>query len=111
MIAGMLGLERDSYYELFGREHSRVAVSLERPIRRLSLGINILTTTGTEASGARTGRNIGKHRQQTVFEVLCEPAYRIYVGLGDEATMERMEEQFAAGKSTYTLSLNPSESV
>lgn len=109
MLAGMLGLERDSYYELFSRDHSWVAVSLERPIRRLSIPINILTTTGTTASGARPGRHITKHRQQTVFETLCDPAYRIYVALNDETLMDRMEKWFSAGKSIYTLSLGLSE--
>jgi CRISPR-associated protein Cas5h len=109
MLAGMLGLERDSYYELFGREHSCVAVSLERPVRRLSMPINILTTTGTTASGAHPGRHITNHRQQTVFETLCDPAYRIYVALDDETMMDRMEHLFAAGKSVYTLSLGLSE--
>jgi CRISPR-associated protein Cas5h len=109
MLAGMLGLERDSYYELFSRESSRIAVSLERPIRRLSIPINILTTEGTKASGARPGRHITNHRQQTVFETLCDPAYRLYVALADETMMDRMEELFGAGKSVYTLSLGLSE--
>jgi CRISPR-associated protein Cas5h len=111
MLAGMLGMERDSYYELFSRENSSVAVSLESPLRRLSVGINILTTDGPTKSpnSARPGRHITSHRQQTVFEVLCDPAYRIYVALEDETVLDRMEEMFAAGKSTYTLSLGLSE--
>jgi len=111
MIAGMLGLGRDSYYDLFSRERSRVAVSLERPIRRLSLGINILTTEGksTKTGGAQPGKQITGPRQQNVFEVLCEPAYRLYVSLNDEALMNRMAAIFAAGKCTYTLTLGLSE--
>jgi CRISPR-associated protein Cas5h len=111
MLAGLLGMERDSYYELFSRENSSVAVSLESSLRRLPVGINILTTDGPNKSpnSARPGRHITGHRQQTVFEVLCDPSYRIYVALGDEAVMDRMEEMFTAGKSTYTLSLGLSE--
>jgi CRISPR-associated protein Cas5h len=110
MIASMLGLPRDSYYELFNRECSQVAISLESNIRRLSVPINILTTTGTTRSkGARPGQHITEHRQQTVFEVLCDPAYRIYIALDDTETMNRMEDLFAAGKSVYTLSLGLSE--
>jgi CRISPR-associated protein Cas5h len=113
MLAGMLGMERDSYYELFSRENSSVAVSLESSLRRLSVGINVLTTDGPNRSpnSARPGRHITGHRQQTVFEVLCDPTYRIYVALDDEAVMDRMEEMFTAGKSTYTLSLGLSEYI
>ena len=111
MIAGMLGLERDSYYDSFSRENSRIAVSLEHPIRRLSLGINILTTEGksTKTGGAQPGKHITGPRQQNVFEVLCEPAYRLYVSLDDETLMNRMEATFADGKCTYTLTLGLSE--
>ncbi|WP_206536834.1 type I-B CRISPR-associated protein Cas5b [Halococcus salifodinae] len=111
MLAGMLGMERDSYYELFSRETSSVAVSLESSLRRLSVGINVLTTDGpnTSPTSGRPGKHITGHRQQTVFEVLCDPIYRVYVGLDDETVMDRMEEMFAAGKSVYTLSLGLSE--
>lgn len=111
MLAGMLGMERDSYYELFSRENSSMAVSLESSLRRLSVGINILTTDGpnTSPNSARPGRHITSHRQQTVFEVICDPVYRIYIALDDETVMDCMEEMFAAGKSTYTLSLGLSE--
>lgn len=111
MLAGMLGMERDSYYELFSRRNSHVAVSLETPLRRLSVGINILTTTGPSNSpnSGRPERYVTNHRQQTVFEVLCDPVYRIYVSVDDETVMDRMEAMFAAGKSTYTLSLGLSE--
>jgi CRISPR-associated protein Cas5h len=111
MLAGMLGMERDSYYELFSRKNSNVAVSLESSLRRLSVGINILTTDGPNrsANSGRPGKHITGHRQQTVFEVLCNPVYRIYVALDDETVMDQMEEMFAAGKSTYTLSLGLSE--
>lgn len=110
MIAGMLGLPRDSYYELFDREHSQVAISLESEIRRLSVPINILTTMGvTRTKGAQPGQHITEHRQQTVFEVLCDPAYRFYIALDDTEIMNRMEDLLAAGKSIYTLSLGLSE--
>lgn len=111
MLAGILGMERDSYYELFGRGNSHVAVSLETSLRRLSVGVNILTTTGPSNSpnSGRPERYVTDHRQQTVFEILCDPVYRIYVSVDDESVMDRMETMFVDGKSTYTLSLGLSE--
>ncbi|ELZ84466.1 CRISPR-associated Cas5h family protein [Haloferax gibbonsii ATCC 33959] len=49
MTAAILGLDRDSYYDTFSRESSRIAVQLRSPIRRISLGINILTTEGSSS--------------------------------------------------------------
>lgn len=111
MLAGMLGMERDSYYDLFSRENSSVAVSLESSLRRDSVGINILTTTGPNYSpnSGRPKRYVTDHRQQNVFEVLCDPVYRVYVAVDDDIVMDRMEKMFAAGKSVYTLSLGLSE--
>ncbi|MDG5762099.1 type I-B CRISPR-associated protein Cas5b [Natronococcus sp. A-GB1] len=111
MLAGIMGMERHSYYELFNRENSSIAVSLETSLRRLSLGINILTTEGSSRSlkSGRPGIHITDSRQQTVFEVVCDPIYRVYVSLEDETVMDRMETLLSSGKSVYTLSLGLSE--
>lgn len=111
MVAAMLGLDRDSYYDSFGRDNSRIAVKLQSPVRRYSLGINILTTEGSNSQikGARPGSEITGPRQQNVFETLCEPAYRLYISLDDPDLMEDLEETLAAGKSYYALSLGLSE--
>jgi len=111
MVAAMLGLPRDSYYDSFDRESSRIAVSLESPVRRLSMAINILNTEGSDAKtkGAKPGKHVRGHRQQNVFEYLCEPEYRLYVALDDEEMMDQLEAKLSAGKSAYALSLGLSE--
>ncbi len=111
MTAAILGLDRDSYYDVFSRETSRIAIGLRSPIRRLSLGINILTTEGSSSKtkGARPGRYVTGQRQQNVFETLCDPAYRIYVSLDNEELMNDLEAMLSAGKSHYALSLGLSE--
>ncbi len=111
MTAAILGLDRDSYYDTFSRESSRIAVQLRSPIRRISLGINILTTEGSSSKtkGARPGRFVTSQRQQNVFETLCDPEYRLYVSLDDERLMDKLEQYLVAGKSHYALSLGLSE--
>lgn len=111
MIAAVLGLPRDSYYDTFGRGVSRIAVSLESPIRRLSMAINLLTTEGStsKSKGATPGKYIEGARQQNVFEYICEPTYRLYVSLDDDALMDELEQRLSTGKSTYALSLGRSE--
>ncbi len=111
MVAAILGLPRDSYYDSFGRESSRIAISLESPIRRLSMAVNILNTEGSDGKtkGATPGKFFRSHRQQNVFEYLCDPAYRLYVSLDNEGLMDRLESKLSAGKSAYALSLGLSE--
>jgi len=111
MVAAVLGLPRDSYYNDFDRESSRIAVSLESPVRRLSMAVNILNTEGSDAKtkGAKPGKHFRGNRQQNVFEYLCEPKYRLYVSLENEELMDQLEDKLSAGKSTYALSLGLSE--
>jgi len=111
MVAGILGLPRDSYYESFDRESSQIAVSLESPLRRLSMAINILNTEGSDAKtkGAKPGKHFSGHRQQNVFEFVCDPKYRLYVALDNDELMDQLESKLGAGKSTYVLSLGLSE--
>ncbi len=111
MVAAMLGLDRDSYYDTFGRETSRIAVQLKSPVRRHSFGINILTTegSGSKTKGAQPGKYITGPRQQNVFETLCDPVYRLYVSLDDSELMKRFEATLSAGESYYALSLGLSE--
>lgn len=111
MVAAVLGLPRDSYYDYFDRESSRIAVSLESPIRRLSMAVNLLNTEGssTKTKGATPGKYVRGHRQQNVFEYICEPEYRLYVSLEDKNLMDQLESKLSAGKSAYALSLGLSE--
>ena len=111
MVAAILGLPRDSYYDLFARDSSRIAVGLLKPVRREPFAINIVTTegSGSKTKGAQPGRHITGPRQQNVFETLCDPAYRFYVSLNDDETMDTLESYVAAGKSHYALSLGLSE--
>lgn len=111
MTAAILGLDRDSYYGLFSRESSRVAVQVLNPVRRQQFAINIVTTEGSNSKtkGANPGRYVTGPRQQNVFETLCDPAYRFYVSLNDTEAMDDLETTLAAGKSYYALSLGLSE--
>jgi CRISPR-associated protein Cas5h len=116
LLAAVLGIERDGYYELFGPERSAVAIEPVRELRTLNMPMNTLST----ASGdlwSLNGRgkisiklpNPTKLRQQHNYEVLVEPAYRVDVALADHDCYERLHEALAAGKSHYLPSLGLSE--
>lgn len=113
ITAAILGLERDSYYDRFGRDTSRIAISLEAPIRRLSLAVNLVNTEGSDAKtkGATPGKYFRDNRQQNVFEHLCSPRYRFYVSLSDDALLDELTELLKAGQSVYAPSLGLSEHI
>jgi len=42
LLAGIMGLERDSYYELFSSEHCNIAISVRSPIRKIVQTVNYM---------------------------------------------------------------------
>jgi len=113
ITAAILGLNRDSYYDIFGRDTSRIAISLEAPIRRLSIAVNLVNTEGSDAKtkGAKPGKYFGDNRQQNVFEHLCDPRYRFYISLSDGEMLDELTELLQTGKSVYAPSLGLSEHI
>jgi CRISPR-associated protein Cas5h len=113
ITAAILGLDRDSYYDTFARDTSRIAISLEAPIRRLPLAVNLVNTEGSSAKtkGAKPGKYFRDNRQQNVFEYLCDPRYRFYISLTDDALLDELTELLENGKSVYAPSLGLSEHI
>lgn len=48
MIAGILGYERDTYYEIFNIDSCKIALSLRKPIRKIMQTVNYLQTKESE---------------------------------------------------------------
>jgi CRISPR-associated protein Cas5h len=116
LLAAVLGIERDGYYELFGRDSSRIAIEPVNEIRTVNMPINSLSTA---AENLRSLNGRGKIsvkipdptdlRQQHNYEVLVDPAYRIDIALADDEQYEELREMLEAGKSHYIPSLGLSE--
>jgi CRISPR-associated protein Cas5h len=116
LLAAVLGIERDGYYELFGPERSAVAIEPVRELRTLNMPMNTLSTAAGDMWSLNGRGKISiklpdptKLRQQHNYEVLVEPAYRIDVALADDERYEQLKETLAAGKSHYIPSLGLSE--
>lgn len=117
LIAAILGLPRDSYYELFGSDSSAIAITPESELRVKSLAENILTTSheGMKRVGAnRKGLKLSmidatKPRQQQNFEVLADPSYRIDVFIDDDEVYEDLRTHLQQGTAVYTPALGLSE--
>jgi len=116
LLAAVLGIERDGYYDLFGPERSAIAIGPVRELRTLNMPMNTLSTAAGDM-WSLNGRgkisvklpNPTKLRQQHNYEVLVEPAYRIDVALADDDCYEQLGETLDAGKSYYVPSLGLSE--
>jgi len=116
LLAAVLGMDRDSYYELFGPNTSAVAIEPVRPIRTLNMPMNTLSTADANLQSLNGRGKLSVKlpdptalRQQHNYEVLVEPAYRIDVALADEKQYTELRSMLADGKSHYVPSLGLSE--
>lgn len=117
LIAGMLGIGRDEYYDYFARGDSAIAIEPTAELRTMNVPVNTFSTAAgdikTVPKGARKLK-VGlpdptKLRQQHNYEVLVDPAYRIDCWLADSEIYDRLHETLREGKSHYVPSLGLSE--
>lgn len=99
LIAGILGLERDSYYEKFNPEEAFIGVKLLSENRRIMQSLNYLKLEGKSDFVAP------KNHTQIPFEVLTNDKcvkYRIYFSHKDEEIMEELRRRLRDKKYYYS---------
>ncbi|MFB6125680.1 MAG: type I-B CRISPR-associated protein Cas5b [Halolamina sp.] len=116
LVAAMLGLDRDSYYDAFGPRVSAVAVEPLGPLRTMNMPQNTLSTAAEhmETLPSRGHARVSlpdptELRQQHNYEVLVDPAYRIDLRLAADGLRSRLRERLREGTSHYVPSLGLSE--
>lgn len=116
LLAAVLGIERDGYYDLFGPDASAIAIEPVRELRTVNMPMNTLSTAEGDLQSLNSQGTISvklpdptKLRQQHNYEVLVDPAYRIDVALDDDDRYRRLRETLGAGRSHYVPSLGLSE--
>jgi len=116
LVAAMLGIGRDEYYDLFAPENSAVAVEPKSELRTMNMPMNTLSTRKKDFNYVpKRGKvrfrivNSTGNRQQHNYEVLVEPSYRIDLWLNDDETYARLREMLEHGRSHYVPSLGLSE--
>lgn len=116
LLAAVLGIERDGYYNLFGPGQSAIAIEPVEELRTVNMPVNALSTADENLQSLNGRGKISVKlpdptdlRQQHNYEVLVDPAYRIDVALADEERYRELHETLAAGKSHYVPSLGLSE--
>ncbi|MCK5606568.1 type I-B CRISPR-associated protein Cas5 [Candidatus Pacearchaeota archaeon] len=108
LIAAVLGLPRDSYYNQFSKENVRFAIKILHPIKKVRMNLNLIDTS-TEPFFALWGKK--NPRTQIPFEFLKEPNYRIFVWLKKQALFNKLKEYLESHWSVYTPYLGISELI
>lgn len=94
MIAGLLGYERDSYYDLFNNTQCKIAISIEKPVKKITQTMNLLKVESlNDLNGA------GKNRTQNNTEFLFPRdirmdwiSYKIIFWHSNEDLMNKLEK-------------------
>lgn len=116
LLAAVLGIGRDEYYDLFAPDKSAIAIEPIDSLRTVNMPMNTLTTAEEAMQSLNSRGKVSvklpdptKPRQQHNYEVLVEPAYRLDVWLCDDDRFEELAATLEAGKSHYVPSLGLSE--
>lgn len=121
MIAAMLGLEVNSYYQLFDLTHSALSVSVENPLRDISMPIKHRNTDPDQMKSVSGGGltveyekhpseiDEGKVYQRVAHTMLRDVRYRINIWLSSEDYYNELKRLLEAGESHYTPTLGQSE--
>ncbi len=105
IVAAILGLERDSYYEQLGPRNSWLTVSLRTPVRTVMQTINnLFVKSPSDLSGSNGHTQVPTELviPQTGEGVLT---YRIYFSHRDSAVMSELVERIAEHKPVYPVAL------
>lgn len=105
LIAAILGLEKDSYYDIFGEGNSAFALQIVNPVKRIRIKQNLIDTKIGFYLWDYNGQ-----RTQILFEYIKEPRYRIYASL-EGHQFDSLNDLLNEHKSIYTPYLGISECV
>jgi len=121
MIAAILGIERDVYYDLLSPERIRMSVSIRQPSRKVMQTINYIRTNKNDFSNPYhiLSKFLSGERvpYQVPLEVLLpleeggSLRYRVYFQYTDEAIMRNLKKRMRAGASVYPLYFGISEFI
>ncbi len=102
ILAGLLGYDRDSYYDIFSNAHCKVAIAIDEPIRKITQTMNLLKV---ENKSQLAG--IGVHTQNNTEWIVPENiregciSYQIVFWHDDEAIMEQLEKCICTDMEVY----------
>lgn len=110
LIAAILGLDRDSYYELFSHENFRFGIGVLNPIRKTRINIAFINTKfGYCLSDAKDN----PPRTLIPIEFIKDPKYRIFLQFGPSLAdiSKNLRKYLEEHQTIYTPYLGISELI
>jgi CRISPR-associated protein Cas5h len=109
ILAGILGMERDSYYEVFSPNQCQIAISVRTPIRKVMQTVNYMFVT------SKSHVNNSKGHTQIPLEFVlpgrdeANLRYRIYFSHRDSSVYESVKKRIQSSRYVYPPYLGLSE--
>ena len=114
LLGAVLGIERETapgrfpanavpVQELFASRVCGVAVQLLAPVKKVNIGFNLLDTGNSFFEIKKSGRT------QIEFELLKNPAFRVFVQHQDEALFDKLAGQLTSNAHHFTPYLGLSQ--
>lgn len=121
LLAAVVGVGRDGYYDIFANDVSAIAVELLNAPRTVSLPMLGLGTNPNETFESRggTGNRTVKvqypdstdARQLHSYHYLVDPAYRVSIAVEDPVFYGTLRDRLESGQSYYTPTLGLSDLI
>ncbi|SEW10162.1 type I-B CRISPR-associated protein Cas5b [Natrinema salifodinae] len=125
LLAGIMGMPRNSYYDLFSPESSALAVVPKNLPHTYTMGITTVNTKADDAIQYLPHEKSWHHgaemltpesyveydRQRDTYEMLVDPVYRVYVALDDNDIHDELLERLEKSRYHYSPSLGLSECI
>ncbi|RLG41366.1 MAG: type I-B CRISPR-associated protein Cas5 [Thermoproteota archaeon] len=118
MIAGIMGYDRDAYYDDFASEKCGIALRLMKPVRRLLQTVNFLMTDEEAISffksRFRWKETPAQIRQELILsdeKNLSEIRYRVFLSHENEEIIEELEERLRERRFHYPPSLGTANNL
>lgn len=123
LMAGILGYDRDTYYDLFQPDNSAVSVVPLNNPHTISISTTTVNTKADEAikyippdvhytkgiEALTPESYVELDRQRDPYEMLVDPEYRVYVSLADGEVEAELFERLSESRYYYSPSLGLSE--
>lgn len=112
IVAAMIGLERDSYYDMFSHRNFLFGIGILRPIKKTRVNLNFINTKYGFRLWDITRKGNPPYTQ-VPLELVREPKYRIYLHLTTflKDVEEKLKTNLANHRTVYTPYLGISELI
>lgn len=107
ILSAIIGLNRDSYYEIFSPKNSKLTVRILKPIKKTRINLNLIETSG----GLFLWDIKENPRTRIPFEFVKSPKYRIYFWTRYKELYQNLKSYLEKHQSFYTPYLGISELI